>query len=61
MSSAVLVAMEVTPKPGSHSMIKLKKLGILREEMSVDTAASRGQLGPDILFGSFTTNFLIFK
>lgn len=60
MSSAVLAAMEVTPKPGSHSMIKLEKLGILRDEMSVDAAASRRQLGPDVLFESFTS-FLIFK
>lgn len=56
LSSAVLEA-----KPGSHSTVRLRELEALGDrEMSVVTGVSRGQVGPGILFGLLTMNFLMY-
>lgn len=42
-TSAVLGAMEATPKPGSHSMVRLRQLEVVQEETSIASGASRGR------------------
>ena len=40
VSSAMLGTMETTPRPGSHSMVRVRQLEVLEEEMSVASGAS---------------------
>lgn len=53
-------SMEATLKPGPCSVVRLRQLKVLgEEEMSVATGAPvSGAVGPGVLFGSSTTNFL---
>lgn len=48
-------------KAGSHSMVRLRQLEVLDEEMSIVTGGFLGRVGPGVSFGFFTTNFLIIE
>lgn len=61
VSSAVLGAMEATPKLNSCSVVRMRQLEVLGdEEMSVATGAPNGEVSPGALFGSLPINVLTY-